>query len=317
VIARCFIAEGYTTQVVLPLCGLSRSSYYYRQRRGRRGRHASTVTAGPDGIVSNAVVAGRIEELLQQEFVDYGYQKVAAWLRDEGFVINRKKVYRLMKERRFLNSRIGIKRQGKTIAAALLPNPAQACEHLQTDIKYIHIRGKRRNALLLTVLDVYSRGVLGYRLAWNIKKEQVVDLMKEVLYDYRLPEKVSLRTDNGSQFEAGLFREYCREMEIEHEFTHVASPQENCYIESFHSIIEATVCRRYEFGSLEEAEAVINRFMNFYNQDRLHAGLSYRSPQKFLKYCQSAISLRLLACRTAGLEQAMSINPLVESLSYL
>ncbi|MEI6848385.1 MAG: DDE-type integrase/transposase/recombinase [Chlorobiaceae bacterium] len=105
------------------------------------------------------------------------------------------------------------------------------------DIKYIYIHGVGRNALLLTILDVFSRGVLGYRLLWNIRKAQVVALIEEVLAHYQLPEQVSLRTDNGSQFESGKVREYLKEMDVDHECTHVATPQENCYIESFHSIV--------------------------------------------------------------------------------
>jgi putative transposase len=144
-------------------------------------------------------------------------------------VINQKKVYRLMKEARLLSNRIRRDKRGKRIAKELLPNPSAPFECLQTDIKYIYIHGQHRNALLITVLDVFSRGVLGYRLEWSITKHQVIDLMKEVLHHYQMPEKVSLRTDNGSQFEAGLFREYLKEMAVDHEFTHIATPQENCY----------------------------------------------------------------------------------------
>jgi len=53
-------------------------------------------------------------------------------------------------------------------------------------------------------------------------------------------------------------------------FTHVASSQQNCYIESYHSKVESAVCARYEFENLEEAKEVFNRFINFYNQGRIH-----------------------------------------------
>ena len=72
-------------------------------------------------------------------------------------------------------------------------------------------------------------------------------------------------------------------MNIDHEFTHVATLQENCYIESFHSIVESAVCAKYEFESLEDAKNVFNRFMNFYNQDRIHGNLGMASPDQFLQ----------------------------------
>jgi putative transposase len=114
-------------------------------------------------------------------------------------VVNQKKVYRLMKQARLLSSRIRRDKTGKRIAQELLPWPTFPLESMQTDIKYIYIHVQHRNALLITVLDVFCRGVLGYRLEWSITKHQVIGLMKEVLHHYQMPEKVSLRTDNGSK----------------------------------------------------------------------------------------------------------------------
>ena len=295
-IAKEFLRRGYPLHKVLPLCGLSKSSYYYSPSCGKRGRKASTGTQSKGGILySNEYVVERIRGLLNQEFVDYGYEKVTGWLKNsESLVINGKKAYRLMKEARLLNSRIRRDRRGKRIVKDLLPNPHQPSECMQTDIKHVYIHGQHRNALLITVLDVFSRGVSGYRLEWSITKHQVVDLMKDVLYHYRMPEKVSLRTDNGSQFEAGLFREYLKEMSIYREFTHVASPQENCYIESYHSIVESAVCAKHELESLEEAKEVFNRFVNFYNQGRIHGSLHMLSPNQFLQEQQATHRLRLI-----------------------
>ena len=302
-IAESFIQQGYPAYKVLPLCKLSKSSYYYRPSKGKRGRKPSTATLSSSGILySNEYVLDRIKWLLNQEFIDYGYEKVAGWLRNsESLLINEKKVYRLMKEARLLNSRIRRNRRGKHIAKDLLPNPAQPLECMQTDIKYIYIHGEHRNALLITVLDVFSRGVLAYKLEYSITKHQVIDLMKDVLYHYKMPQKVSLRTDNGSQFEAGLFREYLQEMSIDHEFTHVATPQENCYIESFHSIVESAVCVKYEFESLQEAKQTFNRFMNFYNQDRIHGSLGMISPNQFLQKQESSQSLRFIPLKEGNI----------------
>ncbi|MFA0963673.1 IS3 family transposase [Roseivirga sp. BDSF3-8] len=314
-IAQKYINLGYATYKVLPLCGLSRSSYYYQSKTGKRGRKVSQHTLSHDGILySNAYVLERIEWLLSQEFIDYGYEKVAAWLKNtERLVINEKKVYRLMKQARLLSQRIRRNKRGKRIAQDLLPSPEAAFQCLQTDIKYIYIHGQHRNALLITVLDVYSRGVLGYRLAWSVTKHQVIELMKEILYHYQLPEKATLRTDNGSQFEAGLFREYLKEMAIEHEFTHVATPQENCYIESFHSIIESAVCSKYEFEDLQEAKETFNRFMNFYNHERLHGSLGKQAPSQFLKRTNSAKKLRNLPLEQTTDGKLKLTTQLVES----
>lgn len=138
-IAEAFIQEGYPAYKVLPLCRLSKSSYYYRPSKGKRGRKPSTATLDSSGILySNDYVLDRIKWLLNQEFIDYGYEKVTGWLRNsESLIINEKKVYRLMSESRLLNSRIRRNRRGKRIAKDLLQNPALPFECMQTDIKYI------------------------------------------------------------------------------------------------------------------------------------------------------------------------------------
>ncbi|GAA4438793.1 hypothetical protein GCM10023188_34580 [Pontibacter saemangeumensis] len=88
----------------------------------------------------------RIEWLLNQEFVDYGYEKVTGWLRNsEGLVINGKKVYRLIKEARVLNSRIRRDRKGKRTAKELLPptSPLSACRQTSNTSTFMESIGMR------------------------------------------------------------------------------------------------------------------------------------------------------------------------------
>ena len=82
------------------------------------------------------------------------------------------------------------------------------------------------NALLLSVLNVDSRLVLGTILRWSIGKEQVSALFADILcrYSLSLPELVTVRSDNGSQFVARMLREFLAEMKLNQEFTRLAPP---------------------------------------------------------------------------------------------
>jgi transposase InsO family protein len=314
-IARQFIAQGHAAHRVLALCGLARSTFYYRPKAGRSFSRASTHTPSLGGVLySNEYIIERVKACLNEEFVDYGYSKVASWLTDEeGFVINRKKVYRLMKQARLLSARIRRDRSGKCIARRRVPKPSRPFEHIQMDIKYIYVHGCRRNALLLTALDVFSRGALAYRLGWSIRKQDVVCMMRQLLANYRMPVKVTVRNDNGSQFEAALVRRYLEQMNVTQEFTHVATPDENCFIEGFHSIVESVICRSYDFESFEEAEMTINRFMNFYNQERLHGGIGNKAPSTFLM-AKGFPNLPILQLNTSENDKILT-KRIVESLS--
>ena len=67
-------------------------------------------------------------------------------------------------------------------------------------------------------------------------------------------------------------------LNIPHETIHPATPKEDAYIESFNSILEKEVIRRFEFSSFEDAMGTIERFIAFYNNERLHSAIDYKAP---------------------------------------
>lgn len=264
--------------------GVPRSSYYYKRGDGLRGRKPSQMTITQDGeLVANTEVVNVVEAILQQEFCCYGYKNVWDELKDLGYIINHKKVYRLMKINHLLFNRrigsIGVPRQFVRFRKIKAERPL---EHLCMDIKYIHIHGAQRNALLLTVIDAYSRKVLTHMLRFNIKKGDVIVLLSLLLMEYKI-ENMTLRNDNGSQFIAGVVRQFLKEKGVNQEFTHVATPEENAYIEALHSNVQREVVERYEFESIYHAQMIFNRYYEWYNNHRKHGSLGRKSPEQYLK----------------------------------
>ncbi|MFD2527764.1 transposase [Flavihumibacter stibioxidans] len=266
---------------MLQWTGVPKSSYYYQARKGRQGRIPSTHTRLETGeLLRNESVVIAIKFVLGIEFVDYGYQKMTACLRLEGFVINEKKVYRLMTESCLLySSKITGKSTNRKFVQFYTQQADAPMQQLCMDIKYLYIHGAGRNALLLTVLDVFSRRNLGQLLWWKMRKHQVKWLLSQILYKHRV-EGITLRNDNGSQFIATIVREYLQEQGVNQEFTHVATPEENSFIEAYHSLVERSIEQRYEFESIYEAGLVLNRWKQFYNETRLHGNLGKRTPMQ-------------------------------------
>lgn len=207
-----------------------------------------------------------------------GYVKITQDLHSYGFVINKKKVYRLMKDQHLLCG-VVIRTQGekRTFVRYRLQEAVRPMEQLCMDIKYVYIQGERRNALLLTVLDVYSRSILAQVLWWRIRKEQVIWLLHKILTAHAT-KGITLRNDNGSQFIAHAVRDYLQEKQVAQEFTHVATPEENCFIEAYHSVLEKQLLQTTEFRDIEEAIAVFNRWRTFYNERRRHGSLGGKPP---------------------------------------
>lgn len=283
--AREFVGQGHSIQTVLRSAGVAESTFYYAPRAGRRGRTATTTTNDANGRTwSEAEVVALIEEYLGQEFVDDGYVKVAKWLRKEhGLQINKKKVYRIMREYRLLNGRPERQASRRQWVDQLVPTPGNAFEHLEFDIKYMHIRGQRRNAMMLTVIDVKSRFVIGWLMQWSIKKEDVVALFQDVLRALPGVARIIVRSDNGSQFVSHMVREHFTRTGIEHEFTRPATPEQNAHIESYHSIVERVICKQYAFTDLRHANDVLTRWVAYYNHKRLHSGIGYIAPVEYLQ----------------------------------
>lgn len=113
-------------------------------------------------------------------------------------------------------------------------------------------------AHLGTVQRLKSKGRSGRKiLAWlfqnSIRQIDLINLLRRVNQAHEL-KGVILRNDNGSQFIAHSVRNFLKGSEIRQEFTHVATPEENSYIEAFHSILEHDVIERNEFESYYESD---------------------------------------------------------------
>ena len=285
-IAYDFIGEGFPTYKVLKFLKIPSSSFYFTPKKNpkAKGIKKSSHTRRNNGsFVTNYQVIQEIEVLLSKEFVDYGYRKVTHWLRQEkGYIINEKKVYRLMREHGLLNKKMKHRKTPRLWVSKLVPEPSMDLEYFEIDIKYVYVAGQQRNALVLTVIDVSSRWVLGQYMDWNINFKNVKELFDKIFSFYALPKVIYVRNDNGSQFIESSVRNYFSKKDVIQEFTKPATPEQNAHIESYHSIMESVICQKYDFGNIEEAQDVFNRWIKFYNFERIHSGIQYLSPAKYL-----------------------------------
>jgi transposase InsO family protein len=259
---------------------LPRSLYYYKPSGGAKGIKPSSHTPRQDGsLVANELIVDDIKTILSDDFVCYGYHKVTHELRQKDYVINPKKVYRLMDQNNLLLGKV-IKTQGKRKWVKHRKIEAtKPLEYLCLDIKYVWIDGEKRYYYLLTVIDVYTRRVMGWILQKSIKQMDVIRLLRKLDLEHSL-KGVNVRNDNGSQFIAHRVRFFLRSSEANQEFTHIATPEENAYIEAYHSIIEREVIQRFEFSGYYDALLTMKAYVEFYNNRRLHGGIRFKTPQK-------------------------------------
>ena len=293
-IANVYIVKGLGISDVANLLHIPRCSFY---RNGsnekpslKKGRHNSLFTIRKDGhetiIVDNSIVVNEMERLLSGEFVCYGYKKTAKQLIRYGYVINRKKVRRLMAENNLLNHSYNRRKPVTRVVQSMVvvDRPDQVWEF---DIKYVWIHGESKNAYLLAMIDCCTREVVGHYFGYHCTGSDVRETMVSA-FDRRGLENISairMRSDNGTQFICNTVENFLSMMNIPHERIHPATPKEDAHIESFNSILEREVIRRFEFESFEEAKSTVERFVDFYNSERLHTAIGYITPREMNKKC--------------------------------
>ncbi len=291
--ANEYIDMGLRVSNIAGILHIPRSSFY---RNGvpseepslKRGRHNSMFTSRKNGnetiIVDNSTVVEEMEDLLSREFVCYGYKKTARYLNRRGYIINRKKVRRLMAENNLLNHSYNRRKPVTRVVQSIVDvfHPDQVWEF---DIKYVWIHGESRNAYLLAMIDCYSREVVGHYLGYHCTGNDVKETMITA-FDQRGLDNISgirMRSDNGTQFICNTVENFLSMMNIPHERIHPATPKEDAHIESFNSILEREVIRRFEFETFEETESTMGRFVDFYNNERLHTAIGYITPREMNK----------------------------------
>ena len=277
--------ESITTlENLLSWVDLSKSSFYYKSSDGKRGAKPSVCTFRQDGTrVDDTLVIEEIKGILSQEFCCYGYHNVTDELRDMGYIINHKKVYRLMKEQNLLLGKV-ISTSGKRqFVKHRKIEATRPMEYLCLDIKYVWVAGESRNYFLLTVLDVFTRVAIEQIFQKSIRKMDVINIFRRINSAFGI-KGVTVRNDNGSQFIANDVKQFLRTAEANQEFTHIATPEENAYIEAFHSIVQREVIDRFEFQGFYEAKLTLQAHRDWYNNRRRHASLGTVPVKKWNGY---------------------------------
>ena len=175
--------------------------------------------------------------------------------------------------------------------------PTCAHQHWHIDIAYLNIGGTFY--YLCSVLDGYSRAIVH----WDIREsmtEGEVELVLQRAREQHPDSRPRIISDNGPQFIARDFKEFVRISGMTHVRTSPYYPQSNGKIERWHKTLKSDAIRVRPPASLEEARALVERFIEHYNAVRLHSALGYVAPADVL----AGRAKEIHAARDAKLERA-------------
>jgi putative transposase len=244
--------------------------------------HRSTAYYQPAVIAEDDLAIMRLidEEYMRHPF--YGSRKMQVWLHREGYVVNRKRVQRLMR----LMDLHGLSPRG----SASQPHPkhkkypyllralevVRADQVWATDITYIPMA--HGFVYLIAVIDWFSRRVLAWRLSNTLDTSFCIEALSEALRLWGTPD--IFNTDQGAQFTAEDFLDVLRDHNVQISMDGKGRWLDNVFVERLWRSVKYEEVYLHAYAQVAEARRGIGRYLLFFNEERPHQALGYRTPSE-------------------------------------
>jgi len=209
----------------------------------------------------------------------YGSRRMAVWLEQQGKIVNRKRVIRLMQKLglQAIYPKPNLSRSGKEhqVYPYLLRGvPIERVSQVwSSDITYIRMR--LGFVYLTAVLDWFSRYVLSWRLSVSLEGSFCKDVLKQAL-EFGRPE--IFNTDQGVQYTSPGFTVILKEHGIQISMDGRGRALDNVFVERLWRSVKYEEVYLRDYASVAEARAGLRDYFRFYNYSRPHQGLGYRTP---------------------------------------
>ncbi len=213
----------------------------------------------------------------------YGHRRIRALLfRRYGVRVNRKTVLRIMREENLLQKRIRFKTARPKRIEKMRPDaPNQGWQIDMTSFSLTDLS----TLYLVVVMDCFSRKIVGWSLDRRCRAKEWTSALRLALETQHLTtkdqcRKLVLRSDNGAQPCSKAFVEYLGQVGVTGQYTGYNAPDDNAYVERVMRTIKEEEIWSGCYDTWSEAHAAIESYVNFYNKDRIHSALDYKTPNE-------------------------------------
>ena len=268
----------FRLDILLKIIKLARSTYYYHLKQLNQED-------------KNQAVKNEIEAIYTEHKANYGYRRITLELRNRGFIVNHKKVQRLMKMLG-LSARIRRKRKyssyhgevGKK-AANIIQRQFEAekpMEKCYTDITEFSIPTSNQKLYLSPILDGYNSEIIAYSLSSSPNLDQLKDMLKQAFREEQY-ENTILHSDQGWQYQHEFYHNFLEDKGIQPSMSRKGNSTDNGMMESFFGILKSEMFYGYEktFKSIKELEGAIVDYIDYYNNKRIKVKLKGLSPVQY------------------------------------
>lgn len=270
------------------MCVLARVSRagYYRSWQTSAPREEET---GLRDAIHRIAIANR----------HYGYRRIGAVLRREGWRVNHKRVLSLMRKDNLLCLREHSFVPMTTDSAhgwQIVPNLTRKLELTRLDQLWVaditYIRLAEEFVYLAVILDAHSRMVVGWALADHLQASLAIEALAMALDKRRPRDRLIHHSDRGIQYASHEYMALLRANNIRPSMSRAGNPYDNAKAESFMKTLKAEEADGRSYRNLQDVRREIGQFIDkVYNRTRLHSALDYQSPEEFEARYKQAVSV--------------------------
>jgi putative transposase len=241
----------------------------------------------------NEILDEKILNIYKDSKKRYGATKIHRALDKQGIKVSLKKVQRRMRHLgiyAIVNKKYRPLKSNKCIEQ--LPNlikqdfsTKSINEKWCGDITYIYV-SKEKWTYLASVMDLYSRKIIGYAYGKTMDTSLVIKAMENAYLNVKETKGIIFHSDLGSQYTSKEFNDLLEVKGIIHSYSNKANPYDNACIESFHSILKKEEVYIRKYKDFNEAKISLFEYIeSFYNRKRIHSSLNYLTPQEVEDLC--------------------------------
>ena len=275
VLEEFYHQEKYSVRLMCEVLEVPRGTFYNYINRGLKGN--------TQAAKRREVMKAKIRDTYYDSNQIYGAAKIHAILKDQGERVTVEFVRELMREMDLQSIRIGSKKRhyDETRKCQNIVKRNFTAEHPNqiwvSDVTYY--RFDEMQYFICVIMDLYARRVIAYKIGYSNNTHLVKETFR-MAYESRKPEPgLIFHTDQGGNYRARAFGDYLKTREVTQSFSKPGVPYDNSVMETFFASMKREELYRYKYRSEREFRAAVDRYIDFYNTQRPHKTIHYKTPQ--------------------------------------
>ncbi|KYA74260.1 hypothetical protein AKJ02_02790 [Streptococcus pneumoniae] len=272
------MVTDFSLDILLKIIKLARPTYYYHLKQ-------------LDQSDKDCDIKAEIQSIYTEHKGNYGYRRMTLELRNRGFVVNHKKVQRLMKvlgltarirrKRKYSSYQGEIGKKAENLIQGQFEG-SKTMEKCYTDVTEFAIPASTQKLYLSPVLDGFNSEIIAYNLSTSPNLEQVQTMLEQTFTEKHY-ENTILHSDQGWQYQHDSYHQFLESKGIQASMSRKGNSQDNGRMESFFGILKSEMFYGYEktFKSLNQLEQAIIDYIDYYNNKRIKVKLKGLSPVQY------------------------------------